>query len=149
MELHKSIFRLITAHNEVGARLCFYTCLWFCSQGGRGGIPACIAGGIPACLAAGLGGGGGIGIPACLAGFQAHTQGRSWGVWPVGGGGGGGSPGPHPGGSPGPHLDGSQVQGVSRPTPGGVSQHAPRQTPPMATAAGGRHPTGMHSCSYF
>ena len=25
---------LFTARNEVGARLCFYTCLWFCSQGG-------------------------------------------------------------------------------------------------------------------
>ena len=23
----------ITARNEVGARLCFYTCVWFCSQG--------------------------------------------------------------------------------------------------------------------
>ena len=24
----------ITAHNEVGARLCFHRCVWFCSQGG-------------------------------------------------------------------------------------------------------------------
>ena len=41
--------------------------------------------------------------------------------------------------------------GVSRPTPGAVcaSQHALRQTPPqlMATATGGAHPTGMHSCN--
>ena len=50
-----------------------------------------------------------------------------------------GSPGSHLGGSPGPH-------------PGAcVSQHALRQTPPpppkqTATAAGGTHPTGMHSC---
>ena len=31
----------------------------------------------------------------------------------------------------------------------GVSQRALRQTPPQqtATAAGGAHPTGMHSCS--
>ena len=36
--------------------------------------------------------------------------------------------------------------GVSRPTLGGVSQHALRQTPPTATAATGMHPTGMHSC---
>ena len=41
--------------------------------------------------------------------------------------------------------------GVSRPTPEGVlSQHALRQTLPppnqTATAAGGTHPTGMHSC---
>ena len=33
---------IFTARNEVGARLCFYTCLWFCSQGGGllpGGLP--------------------------------------------------------------------------------------------------------------
>ena len=32
--------------------------------------------------------------------------------------------------------------------PGGVSQHALRQTPPQQTAAaaGGMHPTVMHSC---
>ena len=52
--------------------------------------------------------------------------------------GGGGVPGPHLRGYPGPH-------------PGGVSQHALRQTPPphtqrTATAAGGTHSTGMHSC---
>ena len=68
---------------------------------------------------------------------------------------GGGSPGQHPrervsrstlGGCPGPYLG-----GVSRPTPGvgGVCQHALRQTPlqQTATAAGGKHPSGMHSCS--
>ena len=75
-------------------------------------------------------------------------------------------PGPHPGGK----LRGL-AWGISRPTPrggslkvhtqgglqahtqgdptahtqGGVSQHALRQTPPTATAAGGTHPTGMHS----
>ena len=34
------------------------------------------------------------------------------------------------------------------PRPGGVSQHALRQTPPQqtVTAADGMHPTGMHSC---
>ena len=59
----------------------------------------------------------------------------------------GGSPGPHPGGSSGTHVG----EGVSRPTPGGVSQHALRQTPPQqtTTAAGGTHPTGMHSCFIF
>ena len=41
--------------------------------------------------------------------------------------------------------------GVSRPRPGGVSQHALRKTPPphpqqTATAMDGTHPTGMHSC---
>ena len=59
-------------------------------------------------------------------GLQVHTQGE------------GGSPGPQlvgGGGSPGPH-------------PGGVSQHALRQTPLLwtATAVGSSHPTGMHSC---
>ena len=86
-------------------------------------------------------------------GLQAHTQGRSWGVWPRG------VSRPTPGGSPGPHLGGglqTHTWGVSRPTPGGVSrpipregvsQHELRQTlPPPATAVGGTHPTGMHSC---
>ena len=64
-------------------------------------------------------------VPACLAGFQAHTQGGS--------------------------LGGSGRGGVSRPTAKGevegdlVQANLP---PPMtATAAGGTHPTGMHSCS--
>ena len=68
----------------------------------------------------------GAGIPACIAGFcpggvprpipGGKLRGLAWG----------GSPGPHP----------------------GVSQHALRQTLPQqtATAAGGTHPTGMHSC---
>ena len=53
--------------------------------------------------------------------------------------GGGVSPAPHPGGK----LRGLQAQTW------GVSQHALKQTPPQqtATAAGGTHPTGMHS--YF
>ena len=64
-------------------------------------------------------------------------------------------PGSHPGGtlsglaggrSPGSHLGGisrPKLGGVSRATPKGrcVSQHAL-----TATAAGGTHPTGMHSC---
>ena len=33
---------LFTARNEVGASLCFYMCLWFCSQGG--GLPNCMLG---------------------------------------------------------------------------------------------------------
>ena len=45
----------------------------------------------------------GDGILACLAGFQAHSQGGSWGVWPG--------------------------RGLQTHT-GGVSQHALRQTPP-------------------
>ena len=34
---------IITARNEVGARLCFYRCVWFCSRGGVC-IPECLAG---------------------------------------------------------------------------------------------------------
>ena len=60
---------------------------------------------------------------------SSHTQGEAEGVWP-----GGGSPGPHPGRSPGPH-------------PGGVCIPACTEAdPPMATAVGSMHPTGMHSC---
>ena len=59
---------------------------------------------------------------------------------------------PTPRGSPDPHLGVSipTPRGVSRPNPwGGVSQHTLRQTRTpqlMAIAAGGTHPTGMHSC---
>ena len=90
-------------------------------------------------------------------GLQVHTQRGCWGVWL-------GSPGPHPGGmlgdlvmgSPGPHPGGGwgglAGGGAPGPHPGGSgggdgSQHALRQTSQQtATAAGGRHPTGMHSC---
>ena len=53
-------------------------------------------------------------------------------------------------------VGGVWLGGVSRPTPGGVSRPRPggcipacneADTPPQtATAAGGTHPTGMHSC---
>ena len=46
-------------------------------------------------------------ILACLAGFQAHTQGGAWGIWPGG-------------------LSRSTPMGVSRPTPGKVSRPTPR-----------------------
>ena len=49
---------------------------------------------------------------------------------------------PTPGGSPGPHPGGLQAH-----TERGESQHALKQTHPLtATAVGGTHPTGMHSC---
>ena len=70
-------------------------------------------------------------------GIQAHNQ---------------GSLQAHTSGDLQAHTQGSllaHTQGVSRPTPRGKSQHALRQTPPpqqMATAVGGTHPTGMHSC---
>ena len=66
-------------------------------------------------------------VPACLEGSQAHNQGGS-----LGGSGWGGSPGPHPRG---------ELRGIwSRPT------YPPAMT---TTAAGGTHPSGMHSCLYF
>ena len=58
------------------------------------------------------------GIPACLAGLQAHTQGGSWEFG----------------------LEGLQAHTWG----GGVSR--PDTTQQMTTAAGGTHPTGMHSC---
>ena len=109
-------------------------------------------------------------------GLQVYTPGGGWLSRPTSGGGGlgglaGGSPGLHPGGRLGLQAHtcgrlGEVWQGVSRPTPGkvskprprgggvqtqaqgDVSQHALRQTPPppTATAVGGTHPTGMHSC---
>ena len=94
---------------------------------GGGGIPACIVGGITSYLAAGLQQRGG-GISACLAGLQAHTQVE------VEGSGQGRGLHPTPGGSPGPHLG---VGGIPACT---------EADPPTATAAGGTHPTGMHSC---
>ena len=61
-----------------------------------------------------------------------------------------GSQVPHLRGSPGPHLG----EWVSRPDTGGgcIPGCAETDTPPplpqqTATAAGGTHPTGMHSCS--
>ena len=109
---------------------------------GGGAIPACTAGGIPACLAAGLQGGG---IPACLAGFQAHTQGWSWG---------GSGPGHTQGGSWGGSGQGECLLRGGVLARGGASsggcllQGVYRPPPVMGTAAGSMHPTGMHSCCY-
>ena len=47
------------------------------------------------------------------------------------------------GAGPGGYL----VKGVACSEVGGVSWRLP--TPPMTTAAGGPHPTGMHSCFYW
>ena len=54
---------------------------------------------------------------------------------------------------------GPLLGGVSRPTPGGGPQAHNQEggipacteadTPQTATAAGGTHPTGMHSCFFF
>ena len=121
-----------TARKRSLRRLCFYTCLSFCSQGGGG-----VSRSTP----------------------KGKVGGSGWGVsWPTPRGEVGGMPweclGPHPGGMgglargyPGPHLGGG-----SRPRPmgGGVPACTQPDTPPppqhAATAPGGTHPTGMHSC---
>ena len=85
----------------------------------------------------------GSGIPACLAGLQAHTQGGTSGVWP------GGVSRP----TPRAEVEGSGLGGLQAHTQGGLQTHTrgcpsmySGRPPPTATAAGGKHPTGMHSC---
>ena len=115
------MFFIFTARKQSLRRLCFYMCPSVHGGGGQHGIAACLAGGIPACLA-GLWGG-----------VSQHALQVSR---------------PTPKGE----LEGSGQGRVSRPTPGGVSKHALRQTPPAhltAIAAGGKHPTGMHSCNKY
>ena len=55
---------IITARNEVGTRLCFYTCLWFCSHGGGCLVLGVCSQGVPAPEESSRGGGG-CDIPAC------------------------------------------------------------------------------------
>ena len=92
------------------------------------------------CQSTGLGGGGGI--PTFLAGLQglgcvskhALQVSRPTSKGELEGSDRGGVRAHTQGLSPGPH-------------PGGVSQHALRQTPQMmTTAVGSMHPNGMHSC---
>ena len=99
-------------------------CQEFCPQGGA--IPACIAGGISACLAVGGA------IPACLAAGGAWSGGC---LLP-----GGLLPGVTWAG--GCALGGGVWSG-GVPGPGGAWWRSPG----TATAAGGTHPTGMHSCA--
>ena len=74
---------------------------------------------------------GGVGIPACLAGFQPTPKGEVEGS------------------GLGWDLQAHTQGGLQVHTQGGVSQYALRQTPPpTATAAGGTHPSGMHSCHH-
>ena len=126
----------ITARKRSLRRLCFYTCLSFCSWGvvsqhalqvsrptPRGEVEGSGLGGFQAHTWGEVEGSG-------LGGLQAHTQGE------VERSGLRGSPGPHPGEPPGPHQGGSPAC-TEADTP------HPQQT---ATAAGGTHPTGMHSC---
>ena len=115
---HTLQIRIFTARNEAGARLCFYTCLWFCSQ--EEGVLSQhvlqvvsqhalqVSRPTPRGEVEGSGWGG----------LQAHTPGVSR---------------PIPRGSPGPH-------------PGGCIPACTEADPPMATAVGSTHPTGMHAC---
>ena len=43
LEENKGAWHFVTASNEVAVRLCFYTCLWFCSQGGGGLCPGVVS----------------------------------------------------------------------------------------------------------
>ena len=170
------LHRFLPPAMKLGARLCFYACLWFCSQGGRGYPSMCcrFPGTHPGGKLRGLAWGvsrptpegspgphlgvywptpGGSPVPhlgpvegSGLGGLQAHT----WGVSkPTSQG----SPDPQLGWSPGPHLGGIQAHtwGSPGPHPGGVSQHALMQNPHplMATAVSGTHRTGMHSCFFY
>ena len=107
----------ITVRKQSLRRLCFYTCLSFCPQGGGVGS----LGPYP--------GGGEVGGSGWGGGLQAHTRAER-----VEGSGQGGRQA---------QAWGVQDQVWE----GCVSQHALRQTPQQtATAADGTHPTGMHSC---
>ena len=82
----------------------------------------------------------GDGIPACLAGLQAHTRGGEKLRSLAGGG------------FPGPQLGGLQAHthgGLQAQTWGDPNMHWGRSPQQMATAVGGTHPTGMHSCLVF
>ena len=124
-------FVFLPPANEVAGRLCFYRCQWFCSWGK--GYPSMH------CRSPGPHPGGGVEGSGLEGSLGPHPEGVS-------------RPTPGGRGSPGPHLR------VSRPTPWGGSpgphpgggypsihwgRHPPQQT---ATAAGGTHPTGIHSC---
>ena len=114
-----------------------------------GGIPACIAGGIPACLAAGLQGEGGRWYPSMACRFPGpHPSGKLRGIWSRC--------------TPKGEVEGD-LAGRGTALGGGVCSGegcllgvcllqgcllwGEVETPlVMATAAGGTHPTGMHSC---
>ena len=126
-------------------RLCFYTCLSVILFTGWG------------CLCPGLGGrlGSGFGVSRPtptgeVGGGLARGVSRPTPRGEVGGS-GQGCPGAHPGGVQA-HVQGVGAQAHTRGIKAQVwgvypSMHCGRYTPQqMATAAGGTHPTGMHSC---
>ena len=123
-------FDFITAHNEVGIRLCFYICLWFCSQGDVISKHALQVVSQHALLVSkGWGW-----YPSMSCRFPGPHPGGAWVVWP------GGSPDSHPGGSQGVwpgglqantwgEVKGSGLGEVSRPTPGGSPGPHPGGSP--------------------
>ena len=149
-----SVVSFITARNEVGARLCFYMCLWFCSQGGQ--YPSMHCRWYPSmpCSRSLKGRGWYPSMPCTFPG--PHPGGKLRGIWLVGG-----VSRPTPKGeverdlarrglqahTQGGSWGGSSQGGLQAHTRAGVypSMHWGR-TPLMATAAVGTHPTGMHSC---
>ena len=120
---------IFTARNEVGARLYFHRRLWFCPREGgvcsqgdawSGGVCAWSGGClVRGCLVWGVPGSGGVPAPGGVCLLPGDVC--SQGVPALGGGVWGPGPGGFPGGDP----------------------------PETATAAGGMHPTGMHSCWYY
>ena len=106
-----------------------------------GAIPACIAGGILACLAAGLRGGGWYSSMPCR--FPGpHPRGKFRGIWsrPTAKG----------------EVEGDLARGCLLWGGGCLFQGVCSRgecvgpSPPVtATAAGGMHPTAMHSCFVF
>ena len=122
----------ITARNEVGARLCFYTCEWFCSRGGSASVHA----GIPP---------QGADSPKSRHPPPSRHPPRSR---------------PPPVGIPQSRHPQDQAPPLEQ-TPMGSRQPPPgpgtpwEQTPPGAEharrygqRAGGTHPTGMQSCLF-
>ena len=120
---------IFTARKRSLRRLCFYTCLSV-HRGGRWypSMPCRSPGGISQHA-----------LQVSRSTLKGELEGSGWGGVSRPTPGGGGLQAHTQGGSPGPYLGG-----------GGISQHALRQTPSAtATAAGGMHPTGMHSCFVY
>ena len=111
---------LITARNEVGARLCFTRVCDSVHGGGGGWYPSMHCKWYPSMPCSRSPGEGVVSQHAfqvCRPIPRGEVEGSGWGE-------------------------------VSRPTPRGCIPACTETDPPppMATAAGGTHPTGMHSC---
>ena len=96
---------IFTVRKEVGVRLCFYTCLWFCSHEGCYPSMHCRWYLSMPCSRSPWGGGGMVSQHA-LQVVSQHAWGLARGLQA--------------------HLPGPHLGGVSRPTPGEVSRPTPR-----------------------